>query len=188
MVGINIIFAYCNDIAAEIFPFLKPFIGSILQFLFFIFSAISIIYVNRYGRKEMTLWGTYGVAFCLYVMALSYFIASGSPSLAQFLLFVFMILYLFAYGMTYAPLMWMFLAEALQPSKIGYAVTVNWGGAALAIILFPIVQSMVPNQGYIFVFFGLFATFSVIVINKFMLETKDKTEHQITEEYRILDQ
>lgn len=89
--------------------------------------------------------------------------------------------------MTYAPIMWMWLAETLQPAKIGYAVTANWCGAALVMILFPIVQQMVPNQGIIFAFFGIVATLSLFVTNKLMLETKDKTEHQITEEYKTID-
>jgi hypothetical protein len=65
--------------------------------------------------------------------------------------------------------MWMWVAEAVQPTKIGYAIMCNWAGAALIMILFPIVQASVSNQGYIFAFFGLFALLSVPITKKFML-------------------
>lgn len=68
-------FSYCNDIAVKIFPSLKPIIGSFMMLLFFIFSAMSIKYVSIYGRKELTIWGTYGVAATLYLMAFGYFLA-----------------------------------------------------------------------------------------------------------------
>lgn len=78
--------------------------------LFFISSAVSINYVTKYGRKEITLWGTYGLAIVLFIMAFGYFIADTSPSLAQIIVFMTLVLYLFVYGLTYAPIMWMWLA------------------------------------------------------------------------------
>jgi hypothetical protein len=52
----------------------------------------------------------------------------------------------------------------------------NWGGAALIMILYPILLEKLPekNPGYIFMFFGLFVTLSLPVTKKLMLETKDK--------------
>jgi len=85
------------------------------------------------------------------------------------IVFFSMIAYLFVFGMTYAPIMWMWLAEALQPSKLGYAVMVNWFAAATIMIFFPLAQAAVPNQGYIFAFFGTFTILSVVMTKKFML-------------------
>jgi len=42
LVGINVILSYCNEIAVQIFPSLKPVIGAIMMFLFFCFSATAI--------------------------------------------------------------------------------------------------------------------------------------------------
>ena len=85
------------------------------------------------------------------------------------IVFFSMVAYLFVYGMSYAPIMWMWLAEALQPSKLGYAVTLRWIGASLIMILFPLIQAVVPNQGYIFAFFGTCTFLSLAVTKKFML-------------------
>lgn len=46
---------------------------------------------------------------------------------------------------------------------------VNWSGAALIMILFPIVQEAVPNQGFIFAFFGTMAILSIPVTRKYMI-------------------
>jgi hypothetical protein len=168
-VGINVMMSYCSDIASKVLPSLKSIIGALLMLSFWIFSAISIFYVGKYGRKDMTVWGTYGIALTLFAITFGYFLAESSPVTAQMVIFLSMIAFLFAYGMTYAPIMWMWVAEAVQPTKIGYAIMCNWAGAALIMILFPIVQASVSNQGYIFAFFGLFALLSVPITKKFML-------------------
>lgn len=102
--------SYCGDIAAKIFPSLKPVLGALLMLLFLITSIIAIGYVSRHGRKQMTLLGTYGLAVTLYIMTFGYYIATNSPSLAQIIIFASMILFLIVYGMTYAPIMWMWVA------------------------------------------------------------------------------
>lgn len=168
-VGINVMMSYCGDIASKVLPSLTSIIGALLMLAFWVFSAISIAYVGKYGRKDMTIWGTYGIALTLYAITFGYFMAETSPVTAQMVIFFSMIAYLFVYGMTYAPIMWMWLAEALQPTKIGYAIMLNWAGAALIMILFPLAQAAVPNQGYIFAFFGTFAVLSVPITKKFML-------------------
>jgi len=45
----------------------------------------------------------------------------------------------------------------------------NWGGAAFVMILFPIITELLPNQGYIFLFFAAIALVSTVVTNKLML-------------------
>lgn len=168
-VGINVMMSYCGDIASQVLPSLKSIIGALLMLAFWVFSAISIAYVGKYGRKEMTIWGTYGIAATLYAITFGYFMVGTSLTTAQMIIFLSMIAYLFVYGMTYAPIMWMWVAEALQPAVIGYAIMLNWAGAALIMIFFPLVQAAVPNPGYIFAFFGTFAVLSIPITKKIML-------------------
>ena len=47
---------------------------------------------------------------------------------------------------------------------------------------------MVPSEGYILLFYACYATASIFVTNRFMIETKDKKEAEINEEYRQLDE
>ena len=110
------------------------------MFLFFFFSLVAVEYASKYGRKTLTLLGTYGIAVSLYFISVGYFIADKYETLSQIGVFVCLIFFLFMYGMTYGPLMWMWVAEACQPSQVGKAVMANWVGAALVMILFPIVK------------------------------------------------
>jgi hypothetical protein len=75
--------------------------------------------------------------------------------------------------------MWIWISEALLPHTIGYAIMVNWGGASIVMIFFPILLEILPghNPAYIFLFFAIYLTLSLFVTNKFMLETNDKFEH-----------
>ena len=110
LVGINVMISYCGDVASGIFPSLKPILGTLMMLLYLIFSALSLPSVSKYGRKDITLWGTYGLVFTLYMITAGYFLVSSFPTLAQLLIFFSMVLYLFVYGMTFAPVMLMWLA------------------------------------------------------------------------------
>lgn len=53
---------------------------------------------------------------------------------------------------------------------------VNWSGAALVMIFFPILLEHLPghNPAYVFLFFAVYGTLSLWVTSRFMVETKDK--------------
>jgi len=48
---------------------------------------------------------------------------------------------------------------------------VNWGGASLVMILFPIVIQYLPdnNPGFIFLYFGTYGLLSLIITSRFMI-------------------
>ena len=49
------------------------------------------------------------------------------------------------------------------------------------LILFPVVQKKIENQGFIFLFFGTIAVLSLIVTKRLMIETKGKKDFEIAE-------
>ena len=129
----------------------------------------------------MTIWGTYGIIIANFGITFGYFFSNYSSLLSQLLIFGGLVFELFVYGMTYGPIMWMWAAEALQPSQIGYVSMASWGGAAFILILFPVVQKNIDNQGFIFLFFGVIAVLSLIVTKRLMIETKGKKDFEIAE-------
>jgi len=110
MVGINVMMSYGGDVASKVMPSLRPVMPAILMFLYFCFSFISMIYVGRYGRKLITMVGTIGLVIALYLITAGYFLKSTNLALAQIIIIISMIFYLFAYGMTYAPVMWIWVS------------------------------------------------------------------------------
>lgn len=179
MAGINVMMSYGGEVISSIAPELRSIMPAILMLFFLLSSIISLIFIKKYGRKILTIVGTIGLAITLYVISFAYFISSTNISLSQILIVTFLFVYLLVYGLTYAPVMWMWVSEALLPHTIGYAVMVNWAGAAIVMIFFPILLEHLPehNPTYIFLFFAVYLTLSLFVTNKFMLETKDKFEH-----------
>lgn len=140
--------------------------------LFYLFTAIlAMIFVKKYGRKYLTLVGSIGIAGTLYLISIAYFISSLYRIFSQILIVTSLIAYLLVYGITYAPVMWMWVSEALLPHTIGYAIMINWSGAALIMILFPILLNYMPdnNPGYIFLFFGIYVTLSIYVTRIMMI-------------------
>lgn len=176
MAGINVIVSYGGEVVSSIAPSLRSIMPAILM-LFYLFCAlISMAFINKYGRKSLTYYGTIGLSLNLVIIAWGYFIRESHVFLSQMVIVVFLFVYLVAFGLTYAPVMWIWVAEALLPHTIGYAVMINWSGAAIVMIFFPILIELLPhrNPAYIFLFFAAYLASSLIVTDRLMIETKDK--------------
>jgi len=135
----------------------------------------------------MASLGMYGLTIAHTMIGIAFIIGNVFPLLAQVLSLGGISFYFYIFGMTYGPILWIWLAEALQPKQLGYAVLANWTGSAITALLYPIAKEMVPNQGYIFLYFAFASIICLPAINKLMIETKDKSEEMICEEYAELD-
>lgn len=80
----------------------------------------------------------------LYAISYGYFISQSQPALAQTIIVTAFLLFLMAYGLTFAPVMWIWVSEAVQPKNIGYPIMANWFGAASVMIMFPIALKYLP--------------------------------------------
>lgn len=138
MAGINVIISYGGEVVSSIAPSLTSIMPAILM-LFYLFCAfVSMLFIKKYGRKTLTYYGTIMLTLNLVIIAWGYFVRETHVFLSQMVIVVFLFVYLVAFGLTYAPVMWIWVAEALLPHTIGYAVMVNWSGAAIVMIFFPI--------------------------------------------------
>ena len=135
----------------------------------------------------MAIMGTYGIALAHLMMALAFSISPSLPFISKILSLSGIVFYFYVFGMTYGPILWIWLAEAIQPKYLGYTVMANWLGAALTSLAYPTISANTPNKGYIFMFFSIASILCLPIINKLMIETKDKSEDMIGEEYAKLD-
>jgi hypothetical protein len=86
------------------------------------------------------------------------------------------------FGLSLGPVVWLYIPEVLEPSLIPVSTACNWGSATLITILFPILEKAV---GYPPLFFFC-ATYSIISFffgQKYLIETKGKTEKEIYDEF-----
>lgn len=89
------------------------------------------------------------------------------------------------FGLTLGPVVWVYLPEIVQPNVLPYATGTNWGTAAFIMLLFPVIKESLPqkNPALLFVFFAFWCVISYFFNKKYLIETKGKTENEITEEY-----
>lgn len=81
------------------------------------------------------------------------------------------------YGVSYGPMVWLYIPEIVQPKIIPYTTATNWIGASIVIILFPIItdELLGGHPGVLFIFFSFWCFGSLVFNQFFVLETKDKT-------------
>ena len=81
------------------------------------------------------------------------------------------------FGLSLGPVVWLYIPEVVQPNIVPFSTGINWGGAALVMLLFPIIKKSLPNENpsYLFFFFSIWCVLSFLINAKFTIETKGKT-------------
>jgi p-aminobenzoyl-glutamate transporter AbgT len=91
-------------------------------------------------------------------------------------------LYMAGFGLTLGPIVWLYIPEIVEPRIIPYSTMTNLLGASVCIIIFPIASAQLPNKAYLFIIFLIWAIVSMIINQKYLVETKDKTREQVYRE------
>jgi CHASE2 domain-containing sensor protein len=102
--------SYGGDVISKIAPELRSIMPAILMFFYLLSSVASIVPLKKYGRKYLTIAGTIGLGITLYVISYAYFISDSNLPLSQILIVTCLFIYLLIYGLTYAPVMWMWMS------------------------------------------------------------------------------
>lgn len=142
-------------------------------------AFLSIFILARVGRKIMIQIGTFSLSVALLFITVGFFIQDQSPGSSNGLILTGLFSYMFIYGISLGTIVWLYLAEVVEPSIISYATLVTWLGAAVVMVLFPIINSYLPEQNpsYLFLFFLLWTSISFVVNHFVLIETKGKTEY-----------
>jgi SP family arabinose:H+ symporter-like MFS transporter len=157
-----------------------PILINMLQFI----GAILTSYLlTKIGRKILLEMGALICAIANIIIAIGFL----SHSLAWILLGL--IVFMGGFGLTLGPVVWIYLPEVAQPKILSLATAANWGGCSLVMLTFPIITKMLPGQnpGPIFLFFCLWSVGSYFFNKRYVLETQNKGEKQIFNEYAALE-
>ena len=95
---------------SAIAPSLKAIMPALLMLFYLFTSVLALPFIRKYGRKELTSNGSIGLLFSLLVISLGYYLSNSRPSLSQLLIVVFLFIYLLIFGVTYAPVMWIWVS------------------------------------------------------------------------------
>ena len=112
-------------------------------------------------------------------------IIKDSSTVGPMLIIFSVFIYILAFVSTLGPIMWMYFAEVIQPNRVPFAVASNWLSNSMIVIFFPIIRASCGNIDCppVFLFLAGCVLIALIVCKFFMVETKDKTELEIREEF-----
>ncbi len=184
-VGINVIFYYSSTLwqavgFSESSSLLTSVITSVTNI---VTTLVAISLIDKVGRKPLLLIGAAGMTVTLGVMAFCFSTASldsaGKPHLATTIGTIALIaanLYVFAFGMSWGPTVWVMLGEMfnnrIRASALAVAAAAQWLANWAISTSFPVLSGISLTLAY-----GLYAGFALLAfvfVVKAVRETKGR--------------
>ncbi len=185
LVGINVVFYYGAVLWQAVgFSESDALLINVLSGAISIAACvITLLVIDKIGRKPLLKWGSIGMTVTLSVMVLAFLNASQSADGKLILgewgttALVAANLYVFFFNLSWGPVMWVMLGE-MFPNQIrgsGLAVSglVQWGSNFVITYTFPMLLAGIGLAGA-YGFYALFALLSVFFVIKLVHETKGK--------------
>ncbi|HEY1434586.1 MAG TPA: sugar porter family MFS transporter [Thermoanaerobaculia bacterium] len=185
LVGINVIFYYSTALwhsvgFAEADAMRITTITGIINILT---TLIAIASVDRFGRKPLLLLGSVGMTLTLGTMAWLFanapLDAHGSPVLTGshgIAALVAANLYVFAFGFSWGPIVWVLLGEMfnnrIRGAALALAAAAQWVANWLVTLTFPGLSKL--GLGYAYGLYTLAAAVSFVLVLRFVRETKGR--------------
>ncbi|XP_076687328.1 solute carrier family 2, facilitated glucose transporter member 1 isoform X1 [Andrena cerasifolii] len=150
-----------------------------------IMTFISLILVEKAGRKQLLMIGFTGMFIDTALLAICLAFADNSSTAAYFsIVLVIMFVVLFATGPGSIP--WFLVSElfnqSARPAATSVAIAVNWTANFIVSIGFLPLQEALG--AYVFIIFAVLQAFFVFFIYKKVPETKNKTMEEISSMFR----
>ncbi|XP_071450965.1 solute carrier family 2, facilitated glucose transporter member 1-like isoform X2 [Hetaerina americana] len=151
-----------------------------------VMTVVSLVLVERAGRKTLLLVGFIGMSFVTFFLSISLAYVEGAGLWLSYvsILLVIAFVVLFATGPGSIP--WFMVSElfnqSARPAATSFAVAVNWTANFVVGLAFLPLQELMG--GYVFIIFTLFLILFVLFIWKKVPETKNKTMEEITTMFR----
>lgn len=182
LIGINAVMYYSTTIFELIFPTgeMSKYMSIITVALNFVSTVISVLVIDRMGRRTLLLISICGATSFLVLLVIGYVYEIDALLLTSVLAYV----CCFAVGT--GPIPWILTAE-LTPVKASgsvgsIATCLNWSMNFLVGQCFPILFSKI--QGYSFIVFCLFGFLYAVIVYFLLPETKGRTLEDITAELK----
>ena len=144
----------------------------------FIFTWVSILVVDKFGRRPLYIVGSLGLALTLLCLSILDFSGNfkGIPVL------IIIMVYLAFFSSCIGPVFWTYMSE-IFPNRIrGTALSVpvftQWIFNALVVLVFPLMLTKLQSS-YTFLIIFIMATGQLLFSLKYMKETKGKSLEEI---------
>ena len=187
MVGINTVTLYAVEIIQEVIPSLRTAIPSLLNIEQIIATVLSSYFLLRFGRKSIMQLGTLIGAISVALIGFGFILQGrGVIQFGNALIIIGLVVFMGNFGFSLGPIVWLYIADILEPELIPFSTLSNWAAASLIIITFPILKEALGSVVPLFFFYAIWTGVSLVVNQKYVLETKGKTEKEIYDSYKRL--
>ena len=183
--GINFILYYAPEILEVAgLASKESLMNSIsIGFVNLIFTMLGMYLIDRAGRKQLMLWGSFGYIISLAMVAYAFYTAAGPTFLLTFLL-----MFIASHAVGQGAVIWVFISE-IFPNKVramgqSFGCGVHWVFAALITLITPVFLDkddgiFRENPWPIFAFFAAFMVLQLLFVLFMMPETKGKSLEQL---------
>ena len=185
-VGINVIFYYSTALWHSVgFTEADSMrISSITGVINIVTTLIAIAFVDRFGRKPLLLAGSIGMTLTLGTMAWLFanapLDAKGAPVLSGMngtAALVAANLYVFAFGFSWGPIVWVLLGEMfnnrIRGAALALAASAQWVANWLVTLTFPGLSK--AGLGFAYGLYTAAAAISLFFVARYVRETKGRT-------------
>ncbi|HXQ80935.1 MAG TPA: sugar porter family MFS transporter [Opitutaceae bacterium] len=153
-----------------------------------LFTLVAIATVDKWGRRPLMFLGAAGMGVSLVAMgAMAQRMTDPSATSGWMLLFI--VLYIAAFGLSVGPVTWVILAEIFPTSvrgrALGLATFFLWTADYAVTQTFPLMDARDSwfvrqlNHAFPFYVYAAFCAVLVLVVGRFVPETKGRTLEQI---------
>ena len=151
---------------AEVLSDLANVIPILLNLVPVLVIMLTSCLLSKVGRKTLLQIGTLIEVMSLIIVSVGYFLNSDE---GKIMIVVGLFIWMIGFGLSLGPIVWLYIAEIIQPDFIPFPTTVNWFMAALVAILFPILLQAFGSAGPIFAFFAGYTLLFMFINQKCLL-------------------
>ncbi len=146
-----------------------------------IFTALAMVFIDRFGRKRVILLGSAGMAAMLSGLSLLYKINATSG----ILVLVFILGYIAFFASSLGPALWVVVSEIfpnnLRSIGMSVALVSLWAACIIVSVIFPVILEAL-NGAITFMIFAIICILCFAYVWKYVPETKGKTLEELEKE------
>lgn len=183
MVCMGPIIAYSGEIVGQLLPALEKAFPVCIHCVAVAGAFFCIPVLQRYGRKSSLQFGT-AVLSALLLLIGVVFSQSDMGRIAESgwavkaLILATLLAIRFTFSFTLGPVVWIYVAEVVQPDFLPIPVMINWFSVGLVNMIFPVARNALGgNPGWLFISFGVYTLASLWVTGVVVIETRGKNEY-----------
>ena len=149
---------------------------------------MSIYLIKKFTRRLLLRYGSVVLFGCLVGLTLGFWQQNeeGASDLIIYLILICYFVHMFAFVTTIGALMWLIIPEIVHPFFVSRCILVYWTTSFILISVFPVLRNSCANRNCpeVFLVFSV-SMIALFIVSIFIVETKDKSEIEIREEFNM---